>query len=80
MMQSAETVARSTVRCLRRPRSEVWPSWAVFVRLGIAGAMAFPGLSDWAMRRMVRNKEGEAETGSRPAPQADVARTDANYS
>lgn len=60
MMQSAETVARSTVRCLRRPRSEVWPSWAVFVRLGIAGAMAFPGLSDWAMRRMVRNKEGEA--------------------
>ena len=57
MMQRPETVARATVRCLRRPRSEVWPSWAVLVRLGIAGATAFPGMVDVALGRMVAREE-----------------------
>ena len=73
MMQDAETVANATVKCLRRPRSEVWPSWALFVRYGIAGAMAFPGIGDWAMARMVRNKEREALRDREASPD-DTAR------
>jgi short-subunit dehydrogenase len=52
MMQSAETVAGSIVRCLRRPRPEVWPTWSVLVRLGMAVGMAFPAMADLGVRRL----------------------------
>lgn len=57
---TAERVAGEIVRCLRRPRAEVWPS--VEVRLGMALAAAFPGLEDvLLLRRMARRKEMAAE-------------------
>lgn len=58
LMQSPETVARATVRCLRRPRAEVWTS--TMVRLGMAVCAALPGVEDWAMRRMVRQRLARA--------------------
>lgn len=54
-MQSADTVARAVVRCLRRPRAEVWTS--VFVRFGMALAGVMPGMADMAVRGMVRDYE-----------------------
>lgn len=47
-MQPPERVANAIVRCLRRPRSEVWTS--LFVRLGAALMVVWPGLNDIAMR------------------------------
>lgn len=54
MMQSAETVANSIVRALRTGRPEVWPSWAVMVRLGIAIGNAFPRMGDRGMRKIAK--------------------------
>lgn len=48
-VQSAETVAAATLRCLRRPRGEVWTSTRM--RLMLALATAFPGLADMAVAR-----------------------------
>jgi short-subunit dehydrogenase len=48
-VQSAETVANATVRCLRRPRGEVWTSTRM--RLMLALATAFPSLADRAVGR-----------------------------
>ena len=47
MMQSTGRVARSIVRCLRRPRSEVWPS-----RIGHLVAAAWT-LSPWLYDKMM---------------------------
>jgi short-subunit dehydrogenase len=56
-MQPPERVARAIVRCLRRPRPEVWTSR--FVRLGMAFCNAFPGVEDrwirWMLERRRRN-------------------------
>lgn len=50
-VQPPERVARAIVRCLRRPRAEVWTSH--ITRL-VAGAMvAFPRFHDFCMRREV---------------------------
>ncbi len=66
VLQRPQRVARAIVRCLRRPRAEVWTSWPV--RLGMAMAMPFPGVSDRVIRRMVnerlRNHEDQGTRGS----------------
>jgi short-subunit dehydrogenase len=51
-VQSADRVARAIVRCVRRPRPEVYPYRAARL-LAIAGVIA-PGLVDRAMRRVLR--------------------------
>ncbi len=54
--QTPEQVAAATVRCLRRPRAEVWTS--TFTRLGMAVSLAFPGIEDFfALRAMARKKQ-----------------------
>jgi short-subunit dehydrogenase len=57
-VQSPERVASAIVRCLRRPRPEVWTSLPT--RLGMAACTAFPGIEDWFLRRIVRKREAEA--------------------
>lgn len=54
-MQSPRTVARAVVRCLKRPRAEVWTS--VFVRWGMAVAGVMPRVADMAVGGMVRDYE-----------------------
>ncbi|MGD9692504.1 MAG: SDR family NAD(P)-dependent oxidoreductase [Phycisphaerales bacterium] len=74
VLQRPERVARAIVKCLRRPRAEVWTSAPV--RLGMAMAMPFPGVSDRVIRKMVeerrrnyeiRNARGEGAGGGEPA-------------
>ena len=57
LTHSAEKVARGVVRCLRRPRPEVWPSAPA--RLGLAMTTAAPRLSAWAMRNLLRRRYGK---------------------
>ncbi|MGD9688761.1 MAG: SDR family NAD(P)-dependent oxidoreductase [Phycisphaerales bacterium] len=64
--QSAELVADATVRCLRRPRPEVWTS--LFTRFGMAVCTAFPGIEHFWLRRMVRERAAPAD----PAPARPV--------
>lgn len=52
LVQSPERVARAILRCLRRPKAEVWPS--VGARWGLALTTALPGVGAWAMHRLVR--------------------------
>ncbi len=53
-VQSPERVARGIIACLRSPKGEVWTS--VPVRFGLAAAVAFPGLADWAIGRKLRRR------------------------
>lgn len=55
-MQTPERVADAVVRCLRRPRPEVWTS--VPARLAFALGVAFPGLADAVLARMARSDHG----------------------
>lgn len=57
-MQTSETVARAVVRCLKKPRPEVWTS--AFVRLGMSISMAFPRVADWGVRWMVDQRQRDA--------------------
>lgn len=54
LMHSSEKVARGVVRCLRRPRCEVWPSPGT--RFGVALTTAFPFLAHWALRNIVARR------------------------
>ena len=54
LVHSAEKVARAVVRCLLRPRPEVWPSTGA--RLGLAMLTALPPVSAWAMRRLMQRR------------------------
>lgn len=54
-MQSPDRVARAIVRCLRRPRPEVWTS--AFVRLGMIVSALMPRIADGAVRGMVSDYE-----------------------
>ncbi len=63
--QTPEHVARATIKCLRRPRAEVWPS--VPVRFGMAICNAFPGIEHFWLRGMVRNREVPG-IPAKPAP------------
>lgn len=53
-VQPPERVARGIVACLRAPRGEVWTSLPV--RFGLAAAVAFPGLADWAIGRKLQRR------------------------
>lgn len=55
LMQPADRVARAVVRCIRRPRPEVWTS--PVTRLGMAISAVFPGLADTAVRGMIADYE-----------------------
>lgn len=57
-MQSPERVARAMVRCLRRPRGEVWTS--VPARWGLGLCVMMPGVTDWVLGRMVRKRSGRS--------------------
>lgn len=50
-VQSAETVARAIVRCLRRPRAEVYPFPPARI-LAVLGVLT-PRLADWLVRRAI---------------------------
>jgi short-subunit dehydrogenase len=50
--QSAEQVARSILRCVRRPRPEVYPYWPA--RILAAMSVIAPGLVDRGMRRVLQ--------------------------
>ncbi len=54
LMHSAERVARAVVRCLRRPRPEVWPS--VGTRWGVALTTAVPFLGAWSIRKIMLSR------------------------
>jgi short-subunit dehydrogenase len=51
-VQSAERVARSVLRCVRRPRLEVYPYWPIRI-LAVMSVVA-PGLVDRGMRRVLQ--------------------------
>lgn len=56
-MQTADFVAQRTVACLRRPRAEVWTGFAgVMVRTGMAIGAMLPGLSDRAVRLLMKRR------------------------
>lgn len=55
LVQSPEHVARTTLRALRRPRTEVWAS--PLTRLIFGTLIAFPGLADIALGRAARKKQ-----------------------
>lgn len=48
LTQTAEHVARKIVRCMRKPKPEVWPSFVG--RLGTVMLTMFPRLFGWAMK------------------------------
>lgn len=52
-MQSPERVASAIVRCLRRPRPEVWTSWPTRTAIGLAAM--FPRATDAFLRRAMRD-------------------------
>ena len=52
-MQSPERVADAIVRCLRRPRPEVWTSWPTRAAIGLAAM--FPRATDAFLRRAMRD-------------------------
>ena len=54
LTQTPQQVARAVVRCLRRPRAEVWPN--PWVRYGLAITTAFPSLAARVMRRRARSR------------------------
>jgi len=68
--QPPERVARAIVRCLRRPRPEVWTSLPV--RIGMSLGRLTPTLSDLALRRMVARRQQEVRE-ERAAAQAGGA-------
>jgi NAD(P)-dependent dehydrogenase (short-subunit alcohol dehydrogenase family) len=53
-LQPPERVARAVVRCLRRPRPEVWTSGAA--RLGFGLAAMFPGATDRLLARVLARR------------------------
>ena len=59
-MQDPSVVANAIVRCLHKPRPEVWTSF--FVRYGMALAAFVPRISDRAVAGMVREYEAAKRT------------------
>ena len=54
--QSVDDVARAIVRCLRRPRPELYPK-PISRGLTVLNALA-PGFTDWFVRRYGRGRDG----------------------
>lgn len=50
-MQSPERVAGAIVKCLRKPRGEVWTSGVA--RWGLGLSVMMPGVTDWVLGRKV---------------------------
>jgi short-subunit dehydrogenase len=61
--QTPETVAAAIVRCLRRPRGEVWTSRST--RLAFALATAWPGLADRMIAREWKRRAAHRESAER---------------
>ncbi len=59
-MQTPEHVARRIVRCLRRPRPEVWPSTPT--RFGVALTTALPRFSAFVQQRIYDTRVGRRAT------------------
>ncbi|MBL4591311.1 MAG: SDR family NAD(P)-dependent oxidoreductase [Phycisphaerales bacterium] len=53
-MQTPERVADAIVRCLRKPKGEVWTSFPT--RFALAGTVAFPSLTDAIFKRALRKR------------------------
>jgi short-subunit dehydrogenase len=53
-MQTPETVASAVVRCLRRPRGEVWTSLPTRLFAGVC--VAFPGVADMVLRAKFKER------------------------
>lgn len=53
--QTSEHVAEAVVRCLRRPKGEVWTSIPAKVVAGIS--VVTPGIFDWGLRRRFAGKQ-----------------------
>lgn len=64
-VQSADRVARAILRCIRRPRPEVYPYWPS--RLLAVLSVIAPGLVDRGMSRVLRQPD-DGRSGERPAP------------
>lgn len=54
-MQTPEKVAGAMVKCLRRPKGEVWPS--PMARVGFGASVMMPGVTDWVLGRMVEKRK-----------------------
>jgi hypothetical protein len=63
-MQSPERVARAVVRCLRRPRGEVWTSTSTRLAFGLF--TAFPGITDWVLRGYAKKRNRLERTAAGP--------------
>lgn len=50
MMQKPEHVANKILKCIAKPKPEVWPHWPT--RYGVALATAFPSLARYALKKM----------------------------
>jgi hypothetical protein len=59
-MQSPERVAGAMVKCLRKPRGEVWTS--TLARLGFGASVMMPGVTDWVLGRMVEKRRAAGES------------------
>jgi hypothetical protein len=55
-VQSAERVARSILRCVRRPRPDLYPYWPA--RILAVLSVVTPGLVDLVMRRVLLDRRG----------------------
>ncbi len=51
-MQTPETVADAIVRCLRKPKGEVWTSWVS--RVGLGASVMMPGVTDRVLKRVLK--------------------------
>ncbi len=54
-MQTPEKVAGAIVKCLRKPKGEVWTSWAA--RTGVGVSVMMPEMTDFVLKRMMKNRE-----------------------
>lgn len=54
LMQDPAVVARAIVRCLRRPRGEVWTSLGIRLAMGMTTAL--PGLADYVLRKRLEKR------------------------
>lgn len=54
-MQSPERVAGAIVRCLKKPKGEVWTSWSSRIGLGVSVMM--PGVTDWGLKRVLKKRD-----------------------
>jgi short-subunit dehydrogenase len=58
LTQTPQQVANAIVRCLRRPKPEVWPS--PMTRFGVALTTAMPRVAAWIMRRRANSRYSES--------------------